>query len=102
MRLLGDQIVGVFETAFPGSRPHIEEVRIWRRGHNWYLPVPRMSTEFQPAAAQRFKRILFANADSVGEISEFGWAMVAAERAVDDAEKLLRPGGRPSAFRTQI
>ena len=91
IRLLGDRIVGVFEAAFPGSRPHIEEVRIWRRGHNWYLPVPHMSTGFQPAAARRFKRILLANADSVGEISEFGWAMVAAERAVDDAESLLRP-----------
>jgi len=99
LRLLGDQVVGVFDAAFPGSRQHIEEVRIWRRGHNWYLPVPHMSTGFQPAAARRFKRILFANADSVGEISEFGWAMVAAERAVDDAEQLLRAGTPAAAFR---
>ena len=94
---LGNEMVDCFDGAFPGARERIQEVRIWRRGHNWYLPVPGMSSEFQPEAARPFRRILFANADSAGEISEFGWALVAAERAVEEAEALLRPARETTA-----
>ena len=91
---LATEIVECFDSSFPGARQRIQEVRIWRRGHNWYLPIPGMSTQFQPEAARPFRRILFANADSAGEISEFGWALVAAERAVEGAEALLRSRAR--------
>jgi hypothetical protein len=86
---LSETVVDYFEKIFPGSRKNIAEVRFWRRGHNWHIPVPRMITEFQSAAAQQHGRIFFANADSIGPISEFGWAMIAADRAVAGAKRLL-------------
>jgi hypothetical protein len=97
IQALADRIAEVFDRTFPGSRSEIAEVRIWRRGHNWYLPIPGMSTELQPTAARPFQRIIFANADSVGEISEFGWALVAADQAVERAAKLLRSKRPPSS-----
>lgn len=75
-------VADYFEAIFPGSRRRIAEIRIWRRGHNWYIPVPGMVTEIQPAASRPVGRIILANADSLGPISEFGWALVAADRAV--------------------
>ena len=80
------EVADYFESVFPGSRSKIAEVRIWRRGHNWYIPIPRMMTEYQPRASRPLDRVFFANADSQGTISEFGWALVAADKAVDKAK----------------
>ncbi len=81
------EVADYFESIFPGSRNKIAEIRIWRRGHNWYIPIPRMMTELQPLASRPLERVFFANADSVGTISEFGWALVAADRAVELAKR---------------
>ena len=81
------EVADYFESIFPGSRSKIAEVRIWRRGHNWYIPIPRMMTEYQPRASRPLDRVFFANADSQGTISEFGWALVAADKAVDMAKR---------------
>ena len=82
-------IASYFESIFPGARRQIAEIRIWRRGHNWYIPVPRMMSEIQPLASRPLGRIFFANADSLGAISEFGWALAAADKAVRSVEKTL-------------
>ncbi|HEY0749430.1 MAG TPA: FAD-dependent oxidoreductase [Steroidobacteraceae bacterium] len=79
---LAEAIGDFFENLFPGARRRIDEIRIWRRGHNWFIPVPAMVTGFQQIAARTFGRIHFANADSAGPISDFGWAMQAADTAV--------------------
>lgn len=78
-----EAVTAYLSRLFPGARDRIAQVRIWLRGHNWYLPVPGMLSEFQSIGARPFGRVYFANADSVGPISDFGWAMVAADRAVD-------------------
>jgi len=46
-----------------------------------------MMTEYQPRASRPLDRVFFANADSLGTISEFGWALVAADRAVEMAKQ---------------
>lgn len=89
LRALARGAVAHLEKLFPGAREKIEEVRIWRRGHNWYVPIPGLVTRHQPLAARPLGRILFANADSVGPMSEFGWALVAAERAAEEARERL-------------
>lgn len=91
---IGADVADYFDRIFPGSRRKIDQIRIWRRGHNWYLPVPGMVTDLQPTAARPFGRVFFANADSVGPISEFGWALVAAERAVDGVTGRVVADGR--------
>lgn len=98
LRMFGRTVGDHLERLFPGAREKIEEIRIWRRGHNWYVPGPGLVTRHQPVAARPLGRILFANADSVGPISEFGWALVAAERAAEGARERLvdrKGGGRP-------
>lgn len=89
------RIVEYLEWLFPGAGNRISEVHAWRRGRNWYVPVPGMVTEFQPKAASPLGRLTFANADSLGPISEFGWAMIAADRAVDRTRRVLAAKGQP-------
>lgn len=76
------EVLGQLERLFPGSSEKIEEIRVWRRGRNWYVPVPEMVTGFQPVARRPVGPVAFAHADCLGPISEFGWAMLAADRAV--------------------
>ncbi|MBI4446825.1 MAG: FAD-dependent oxidoreductase [Acidobacteria bacterium] len=92
MKRLSADIVTYFDHLFPGSARKISEVRIWRRGHNWYIPVPRMITQFQATASRNAGRIFFACADSIGPISDFGWAMLAADRAVAEARRVIAKG----------
>lgn len=83
------KVVDRLEAFFPGARDRIAEFRVWRRGRNWYVPVPEMVTDFQPEAARPAGRVCFACADSLGPVSEFGWAMLAADRAVKHTRRLL-------------
>lgn len=101
LRRRAEAIVSYLDRLFPNARDRIREVRVWRRGRNWYVPVPAMVTDFQPKAAQPAGRVSFANADSVGPISEFGWAMLAADRAVERTRQVLgrRTTGRGAALR---
>lgn len=86
------RIVRYLDRICPGAERNIKEMRIWRRGLNWYIPVPGMVTEFQPRATESLDRIFFANADSLGPISEFGWAMLSADRAVQGVRDRLSNG----------
>lgn len=89
LREMSSRIVAYLERLFPGAGRRIEEIRIWRRGRNWYVPTPGLTSDIQPRARAPAGRISFAHADSVGPISEFGWAMVAADQAVDRAQNVL-------------
>lgn len=76
------RVVDFFEEYYPGIGGRIEEARVHRRGHNWFVPVPRGLTRYQPLASRPLGRILFAHSDSVGVISDSDWAVHAADRAV--------------------
>ncbi len=89
VRRLGDDVVEYFEGYYPGIRDAVRLVRLHRRGHNWFVPVPRAMTELQPTAARPLGRIVFAHADSVGPISDSDWAVHAAERAVAEAKRRM-------------
>lgn len=97
MRELAGDVVAYLEQLFPGAREKIEAIRVWRRGLNWYVPVPNMVTGFQPRARKSVRRVCFAHADSLGPISEFGWAMVAADRAADRVRRILSKRRSPSS-----
>jgi len=89
VRRLGAEIVEYFEGYYPGIAGAVRLVRLHRRGHNWFVPVPRAMTELQPLAARPLGRIVFAHADSVGTISDSDWAVLAAERAARQARARL-------------
>ena len=91
---LAQEVVDFLESYYPGTGGKIAEVRIHRRGHNWFVPVPRAITEYQLRASQPVGQIFFAHADSVGTISDFDWAIVAADRALQQVNtSLKRPLG---------
>lgn len=96
------RIVTYLDRISPGAERKIEEVRIWRRGLNWYVPIPGMVTDLQPRAARPLDRIFFANADSLGPISEFGWAMMAADRCVESVRGRLSSGSSHSSGEHRI
>lgn len=93
LRRFGQDVIEYLNGLFPGARQKVEELRLWRRGHNWYVPVPGFVTGAQGHAARPLGRIYFANADSVGPISEFGWALVAADRAAEAVRRRLADEG---------
>jgi hypothetical protein len=69
------------------------EVHIYRRGHPLYMSTPGLYTKVQPLARQPMDRVFFANTDSEGAESTTGKAIVAARRAVKEAESRL--AGKP-------
>ena len=77
------------ERYYPGSRERILEMRVYRRGHNWFTPVRHFVTRLQPAAAQPVGRVAFAHADSVGIISDSDWAVIAGNRAAEQVHHML-------------
>ena len=88
-RDIAHQFADYLERYYPGSRERILEMRVHRRGHNWYTPVPYFTTRLQPIAAQPFGRVAFAHSDSVGIISDSDWAVIAADRAVGQVHDML-------------
>lgn len=78
-----------FQKLFPGSKVDPVEVHIYRRGHPLYMSTPGLYTKVQPLARQRMERVFFANTDSEGPESTTTTAIVAARRAVKEAESRL-------------
>jgi len=65
------------------------EVHIYRRGHPMYMVTPGNHTQVLPLARHPFRRVFFANTDSIGPVSTTSTAIIAARRAVAGVNKLL-------------
>jgi protoporphyrinogen oxidase len=84
-----------FQKLMPGFNVDPVEVHIYRRGHPLYMSTPSLYTKVQPLARQPMDRVFFANTDSEGAESTTGKAIVAARRAVKEAESRL--AGKPAS-----
>jgi protoporphyrinogen oxidase len=84
-----------FQKLFPGSNVDPVEVHIYRRGHPLYMSTPGLYTKVQPLAREPMDRVFFANTDSEGPESTTSRAIMAARRAVKEAESRL--AGKPMA-----
>lgn len=83
-----DGVVAGIEKHFPCTIPKIAEVRVFRRGHPMFIPAPgRMALLDQIQAP--LGPILFAHTDA-SSLPSFHGALLAADRAVEQARKLLR------------
>jgi monoamine oxidase len=82
-----------FQKLFPGSNVDPTEVHIYRRGHPLYMSTPGLYTKVQPLIRAPMERVFFANTDSEGAESTTSKAIVAARRAVKEAESRL--AGKP-------
>ena len=86
-------VLSDFQKLFPGSNVDPVEVHIYRRGHPLYMSTPGLYTKVQPLARQPMDRVFFANTDSEGPESTTSKAIMAARRAVNEAES--RMAGKP-------
>jgi protoporphyrinogen oxidase len=91
-------VLSDFQKLFPGSNVDPVEVHIYRRGHPLYMSTPGLYTKVQPLAREPMDRVFFANTDSEGPESTTGRAIMAAKRAVKEAEGRL--AGKPMAKQT--
>src|SRR5579872_5574656 len=82
-----------FQKLFPGSNVDPIEVHLYRRGHPLYMSTPGLYTKVQPLVRQPMDRVFFANTDSEGPESTTSKAIMAARRAVNEAES--RMAGKP-------
>jgi len=92
-RKIADDVLSDFRKLLPGLNADPIEVHIYRRGHPMYMSTPRLYTQIQPLARQPMDRVFFANTDSQGPESTTNEAIVAAHRAVKEAEARL--AGKP-------
>ena len=86
-------VLNDFQKLFPGSNVDPTEVHIYRRGHPLYMSTPGLYTKVQPLVRAPMERVFFANTDSEGAESTTSKAIVAARRAVKEAESRL--AGKP-------
>jgi len=82
-------VLNDFQKLFPGSNVDPVEVHIYRRGHPLYMSTPGLYTKVQPLVREPMDRVFFANTDSEGPESTAGKAIMAARRAVKEAESRL-------------
>jgi monoamine oxidase len=68
------------------------EIHMYRRGHPMFLPTPGTFTKTIPTANQPLERIVFANTDSVGPVSDVSGAVEAAHHAAEWVEKKMAAG----------
>ena len=94
-RQIAANVLRDFQKLFPGSDVDPVEVHIYRRGHPLYVSAPGTFTRVQPVSRRPMERIVFANTDSEGPLSSTDRGIVAARRAVRQAERILARG--PSA-----
>ncbi len=92
-RRVAANVLRDFQKLFPGSNVDPLEVHIYRRGHPLYMSTPGLYTQVQPVARQPMDRVFFANTDSEGPESDTGAGIMAARRAVKEAESRL--AGKP-------
>jgi oxygen-dependent protoporphyrinogen oxidase len=94
-RRVAANVLRDFQKLFPGSNVDPLEVHLYRRGHPMYMSTPGLFTEVQPLVRQPMDRVFFANTDSEGPESTVSPAILAAKRAVKEAESRL--AGKPVA-----
>jgi protoporphyrinogen oxidase len=91
-RDLAARVLRDFQKLLPGSDVDPAEVHLYRRGHPLYMSTPALYTRVQPIARGPVGRVVFANTDSEGPLSSTDKAIVAARRAVRQAEQVLASG----------
>jgi len=84
-----------FQKLFPGSNVDPIEVHIYRRGHPLYMSTPSLYTKVQPLVREAMDRVFFANTDSEGPESTTSKAIMAARRAVKEAESRMAGAPKP-------
>jgi protoporphyrinogen oxidase len=88
-RRVAANVLRDFQKLFPGSNVDPLEVHIYRRGHPMYMSTPGLFTDVQPLVRQAMDRVFFANTDSEGPTSSTSTGIIAARRAVKEAESRL-------------
>jgi protoporphyrinogen oxidase len=88
-RRLAERVMKDFQKMLPSTNVDPLEVHIFRRGHPLYMSTPGLFTTSQPAARQPMERVFFANTDSEGPVSTATGAIMAARRAVKEAQQRL-------------
>lgn len=92
-RRVAEAVLRDFQKLQPGMDVDPLEVHIYRRGHPLYMSTPKLYSEVQPIARQAMDRVFFANTDSEGPVSTTSTGIMAAQRAVKEAESRLE--GKP-------
>ena len=94
-RRIAARVLRDFQKLYPGSDDTPLEVHIYRRGHPMYMVTPGNFTKTLPIVRRPMERIFFANTDSEGPVSTTSTGILAARRAVREAEKAM--AGRAAA-----
>jgi len=92
-RKIAVNVLHDFQKLFPGSNVDPIEVHIYRRGHPLYMSTPGLYTNVQPLVREPMDRVFFANTDCEGPESTANKGILAARRAVKEAESRL--AGKP-------
>ena len=88
-------VLADFQKLLPGSNVDPIEVHIYRRGHPLYMSTPGLYTQVQPLVREPMDRVFFANTDSEGPESTTSKAIMAARRAVKEAESRMAGSPKP-------
>ncbi len=88
-RKIAANVLTDFQKLMPGLNVDPVEVHIYRRGHPMFMSTPGLYTESQPLARHPMDRVFFANTDSEGPESTTDGGILAAQRAVKEAEARL-------------
>ena len=99
-RQIAANVLNDFQKLMPGLNVDPVEVHIYRRGHPLYMTTPGLYTQVQPLARHPMDRVFFANTDSEGPESTTNGGILAAQRAVKQAEARL--AGRPAPKQTAV
>lgn len=83
------QLVSELEKDFPGCAGKIEGIQFARWGHPMAVPYPGWVTQVAPEFQKPFRRIWFANADTLG-LACFESAFAAARAAAEGVHGALR------------
>jgi oxygen-dependent protoporphyrinogen oxidase len=99
-RKIAANVLRDFRKLMPGLDVDPLEVHIYRRGHPLYMSTPGLFTQIQPLVRQPLDRVFFANTDSQGPESTASEGILAAQRAVKEAEARL--AGAPMPKQTAV
>jgi len=89
VRRIGQDVVDQLDEWFPGARKKTLEIRIYRRGHPMHVSAPGVLTKLAPLLARPFGHILFANTDTIGNVSDFESAATVAKKTAKAAVGLI-------------
>jgi oxygen-dependent protoporphyrinogen oxidase len=92
-RKIAANVLKDFQKLMPGLNVDPVEAHIYRRGHPMYMSQPKLYTQVQPLVRHPMNRVFFANTDSEGPVSTTNGGILAAQRAVKEAEARL--AGKP-------